>query len=141
MIAILTLFTYISTILTIGVYLFFLLINLLPHNNSFTPASFTNVAVDLNNCKNAGMICVAVAWFYASCQSQNLCREYYSSIGSTCERLGMIWIIFTFLTVILSVVYGITKKSVDLVQISRNLRKSGFWAGIIFMAASIILGV
>lgn len=141
MVRILTVFAYVSSIIAVGVYLCFLLLNLGKKYSSFDVNAFNSVSSDLKNSKNAGLLCIVIAWLFASCQNLSDCLEAYRSLSESCKNLGMVWILFTFATLILSIVFGINRKSGEVVQISRNLRKTGLWTGLIFMALSIILRV
>ena len=141
MVNILTIFAYVSTLIAISVYLFFLGSNLFRRYSTFNAAAFNSVSADLKNCKNAGILCIVIAWLFASCQSLSNCLNDYRSLATACQYLGFAWILFTFLTIILSVAFGVAKKNPDVIQILRNLRKSGLYTGLIFMVLSIILKV
>ena len=141
MVNILTIFAYVSTLIAVGVYLYFLASNLVRKYSTFDAPAFNSVSADLKNCKNAGILCIVIAWLFASCQNLSDCLTDYRSLAGVCQNLGMVWILFTFVTIVLSVIFGVAKKSPDVIQILRNLRKTGLYTGLIFMALSIILKV
>lgn len=113
----------------------------------FRSKSISNVEVfntcnsQIKVCKVSSVIFTILYWFVVSGLPTEECLEGYANLSATLSRLGCIWIVFSFVNVIVSVILGILKRRKEELEILGKLRKSNFVMGAIFLVIAFILKV
>lgn len=92
-------------------------------------------------CKISSVIFAILYWFVVSGLPQEECLKAYEELSATCFRWGRIWIIFAFVSVVISIILGISKRGKDELEIMRELKKSSFVMGTFFLIIAFILKV
>lgn len=135
------LMTNVSMILTLMISIVFYI------GISFKSQSLTNMDV-FNVCNNQMKVCrvssvifAALYWILASGFPTEECLKSYIVMADTCSRLGYIWIIFGFVNIVISVIFGILKKGKEALEIMGKMRGSNFTMGAIFLLMAFIFKV
>jgi len=103
--------------------------------------TFKNCDNQIKVCRISSIVFVFIYWFLVSGLPTRECIEGYNEISATCARLGCIWIVFAFVNVVISIIFGILKRGKDELEIMGKLRKSNFVMGAIFLVLAFILKV
>lgn len=131
----------VSTIIAMIVSAVFLAGILLKSNSISSVEVFNTCNNQTKVCRISSVIFVILYWFAVSGLSTEECLKGYANLSAICSCLGCIWIVFAFINVIVSVIFGILKKGKDELEIMGKLRKSNFVMGAIFLVIAFILKV
>lgn len=136
-----TTFAGISTYLAIAVSLVFF-IGILAKSQALTNAdTYKNCASQLKSCYISSVVFTLLAWFTGSCGTSQEAMDTYMALSGSCANLGYTWIVFAFVSILLSLILAIGKRSGPELEIMKKLRNSGFIMGAVFLVLSFILEV
>ena len=132
---------YVSTFIAMTAFVIFF-IGVLFNISSITDAGiFYTCKNQIKVCQIASAVFALLYWFVVSGLSTEKFLAGYTRLSATCFIVGIIWIIFAFVNVVISIILGLSKKGNNELEIMENLRKSSFIMGAVFLAISFILKV
>ena len=141
MIKLLSLLTYISTIMAIVSTLIICVSYFGNTRSSSLSTSYKAINSQIKIYRISSLIFTVLSWLVISGENKQKCLEGYVALSKTCSHLGTIWIIYAFICIVISLVMiSIKKDSSDIKSVSK-FRNSGFIMGGIFLVCSFILNV
>ena len=92
-------------------------------------------------CKVAGVLFTVLEWFLFSCENRTVCLEGYAKLSSTCSRMGIIWLVFAFICILINMALIARKIDSKIIANVSKFRNSSFFMGAIYFLLSFILNV
>lgn len=113
----------------------------------FRSASLTNPEVfsicnnQIKVCRVSSVVFSVLYWFVVSGLPSSECLIRYQNLSAICSRLGCVWVIFAFVSIVISIILGIQKRGKDEVITMSKLRNSSFVMGAILIMVAFVLKV
>lgn len=101
----------------------------------------TSIVSQIGICKTASIIFTIVEWFLFSCEKKAVCLEGYAKLSVTCSRIGIVWIIYAFVCIIINILLTMRKVDAKLIANVGKFRKSSFVMGALYIVFAFILNV
>ena len=141
MIKFFTTFANISSYLAIAASLIFYIGIIAKSQNLTNADTYNNCNSQLKSCRISSVVFTLLAWFVASGGTRKEAIDAYMALSGTCSTLGYVWIVFAFISILLSLFLAIAKQGGSELEVMKKLRNSGFVMGAVFLFFSFILQV
>lgn len=141
MIKFFTTFANISSYLAIAASLVFYIGIIAKSRNLANADTYNNCSSQLKSCRVSSVVFTLLAWFVASGGTREEAIEAYIALSGTCSSLGYVWIVFAFISILLSLFLAIARRGSSELEIMKNLKSSGFVMGAVFLILSFLLEV
>lgn len=133
---------YITTILAMAATGVFYVGILLRNESLASEKVFSACDVQIKVCKISSVVFSVLYWFVASGFPSIECLVGYQNLSVICSRLGQIWIVLAFVSIVISIILIIQKEGKPgEVKTMSKLRNSSFIMGAILLVLAFILKV
>lgn len=101
----------------------------------------TSIYSQIGICKKTGIIFTVLEWFLFSCEKKEICLKGYANLSGVCLQIGIIWIVFAFICIIINMMVSICKADAKTIANLCRFRNSSFGVGALYILFSFILNV
>ena len=136
-------FIYLSTFIAITPILVVFVSILIKSSSDSRPLVRNMLSIEshIKICKIAGIVFTITEWFFLSCEKKEICLEGYAKLSDICSRLGVIWIVFAFICIIINIALTIRRVDLGVTAVINRFRNSAFIMGTVHILFSFILNV
>ncbi len=106
-----------------------------------TAEMFNTCLQQVKTCQWASIAFTVLAWFLSSGKSANECLELYGELSANCSKIGFIWMVFAFASILLGFFLSFVKRSSDEADKVNELRDNSFIQAAIFLFVAFLLDV
>lgn len=141
MVQVFNIFIYIHVFIAVVASLILFIILAPKQTTAFDNDAYNNTVKQIKTCKTGSFIFVVFSWLLSSGRPYLECITLYSKLSQICATVGYVWLGLAFLSVMISIIMGLSKRPKAAIEQVGKVRNSALLQAMLFLIVSFLLNL